>query len=211
MPAAVQFAAVFGMQPSLPPQTLGVPPPPQTWGEVQLPHVMRPPQPSASGPHEFAGKSVHVFGVHVLPPWPHFAGVPPPPQVSGALHVPHWISFPHPSPAGPHSIPWAAQLREHAPNTCGPVPPSSTGGMSDPDEPELPPSAAPSPKTLSSVEPQATMIAARKSPLAQACMRIDRSFTLSTLSRSSEPDPTRPGGRIFDYPHGKSIDQEAWG
>jgi hypothetical protein len=48
--------------------------------------------------------------------------------------------------------------------------------MSDPDEPELPPSAAPSPKTLSSLEPQATMIAPRKSPLAQACMRIDCSL-----------------------------------
>ena len=32
---------------------------------------------------------------------PHTPGVPPPPQVSGATHAPHWIRLPHPSPAGP--------------------------------------------------------------------------------------------------------------
>ena len=26
---------------------------------------------------------------------------PPPPQVSGALHVPHWMMFPQPSLIGP--------------------------------------------------------------------------------------------------------------
>jgi hypothetical protein len=84
-----QSATVLGLQPLLPPQMLAVPPPPQNSGALQVPHVMRPPQPSASGPQEFAGKSLHVFGVHVFLPLPHVLDVPPPPHVSGALHVPH--------------------------------------------------------------------------------------------------------------------------
>jgi hypothetical protein len=40
----------FGTQAELPPQTLGVPPPPQLWGGVQAPHWRMPPQPSLTGP-----------------------------------------------------------------------------------------------------------------------------------------------------------------
>jgi hypothetical protein len=47
---AAQAAAVRGVQPLLSPHTLGEPPPPQNCGAVQVPQVMRPPQPSASGP-----------------------------------------------------------------------------------------------------------------------------------------------------------------
>jgi hypothetical protein len=37
--------------------------------------------------------------------WPHWPDVPPPPHVSGDVQVPHWISLPQPSPAGPQEIP----------------------------------------------------------------------------------------------------------
>ena len=36
---------------------------------------------------------------------PHLPGVPPPPQVCGAVQLPHCRTPPHPSPAGPHSRP----------------------------------------------------------------------------------------------------------
>jgi hypothetical protein len=43
-------------------------------------------------------------------PMPHCPG-PAPPQVCPAAQVPHEpITLPQPSPAGPHSIPWAAQV-----------------------------------------------------------------------------------------------------
>ncbi len=38
------------MQPLCPPQTLGVPPPPQVSGSVQVPHCRTSPQPSPIGP-----------------------------------------------------------------------------------------------------------------------------------------------------------------
>ena len=45
--------------------------------------------------------SLQVFGVQELPSsMPQRLG-PPPPQVSGALHVPHWMMFPQPSLIGP--------------------------------------------------------------------------------------------------------------
>src|SRR5690349_4278874 len=61
---ALQSATVRGVQPVLPPQMLGFPPPPHVCGAVHEPHVTRPPHPSASGPHDPEGKSSHVFGVH---------------------------------------------------------------------------------------------------------------------------------------------------
>ena len=45
----------------------------------ERPQLIVPPQPSPTGP-QFATRSVHVFGVHVLPT-PHTLAVPPPPQV----------------------------------------------------------------------------------------------------------------------------------
>lgn len=98
-----------GVQSSVRPQTLGVPPPPQVSGAVQLPHWRRPPQPSAMGPHE-PSTSSQVFGTQSLPP-PHRLGSPPPPQVVGMGQPPHSMSLPQPSGAGPHSTPCSAQLR----------------------------------------------------------------------------------------------------
>jgi hypothetical protein len=99
-------AAVFvaGVHPSPPPHRLGTPAPPQSAGNVQvgvddeaqiapLQHWIAPPQPSAIGPHEFAGHV--VSGVHVPPPSgpvttppPQLSSVPPPPQIAGSVHVP---------------------------------------------------------------------------------------------------------------------------
>jgi hypothetical protein len=45
-PSPAQLAAVSGTQPFAPPQTLGVPPPPQLSGAVQVPQSSVPPQPS---------------------------------------------------------------------------------------------------------------------------------------------------------------------
>jgi hypothetical protein len=69
-----------------PPHTLGVPAPPQTAGDVQVPHWTTPPQPFAIGPHAFAGHV--VIGVHPLMPPPQTFGVPPPPQICPAAHPP---------------------------------------------------------------------------------------------------------------------------
>src|SRR5436190_449555 len=87
--------------PPPPPQALGTLPPPHVAGAVQLPQlVVRPPQPSGCGPH-VPGKSVHVFFVHAGAPPPHTLGVPPAPQLAGAVHVPQLaVSPPQPSETG---------------------------------------------------------------------------------------------------------------
>jgi hypothetical protein len=97
------------------PHTLGVPPPPQVAGGVQEPQDRRPPQPSAAGPQSMPS-CLHVFGMHIiamstpLPLDPHWLGTPPPPQVSGAWHVPQSIMLPQPSPAGPQLKPSCAHV-----------------------------------------------------------------------------------------------------
>jgi|SRR5580704_9278235 hypothetical protein len=48
--------------------------------------------------------------VHVWPGLPQTLGVPPPPQVEGALQVPHSSSPPQPSEAVPQKIPSSAQV-----------------------------------------------------------------------------------------------------
>jgi hypothetical protein len=91
------LAQVVGTQAEAP-QTPGVPPPPQVWGEVQVPQLSWLPQPSPAGPQErFC--CAQVRGVQLLPP--QTPGVPPPPQVWGEVQVPQSISPPQPSPAGP--------------------------------------------------------------------------------------------------------------
>jgi hypothetical protein len=47
-----------------PPQTLATPPPPQVWGEVQVPQVSVPPQPSVIVP-QFFPCARHVVGLQV--------------------------------------------------------------------------------------------------------------------------------------------------
>ena len=108
------------------PQTLGVPPPPQVWGTVQVPQSRVPPQPSGTSP-QLSPAGHLVIGVvqpHLLavppppqvwgavqvpqpgaPQQPHALGVPPPPQVWGALQVPQLITLPQLSSAVPQSWP----------------------------------------------------------------------------------------------------------
>jgi hypothetical protein len=84
---------VRGMQPAEPPHTLGVPPPPsalpppQVWGSEQVPQSITPPQPSPCWP-QLTARVAHVAGTHAAVP-PQTLGVPPPPQVVGAVQLPH--------------------------------------------------------------------------------------------------------------------------
>lgn len=90
------------------PHWLGTPPPPQIVPPVHwdVPQSRMPPQPSATLPHSF---DAHVvFGTHVPPsapdtlPPPQTLG-PPPPQISGGVHVPQLAVTPlQPSGCGPH-------------------------------------------------------------------------------------------------------------
>ncbi len=66
-----------------------------------MPHEISAPHPSANGPH-VPGTVGQASGVHVR--CPHMLGVPPPPHVSGGVHVPHdAIDPPQPSAIGPHA------------------------------------------------------------------------------------------------------------
>src|SRR5258708_5484519 len=82
---------------SQPPHTLGVPPPPRVSGGVQGPQFTVPPQPSPMKP-QFAPTAAHVVGTHGLPSTenesPHTLAMPPPPQICGAVHVPHDAMIP---------------------------------------------------------------------------------------------------------------------
>ena len=53
-------AQVRGTQAELPPHWLGAPPPPQVWGDAQVPHIRIPPQPSEILPQAF-GEAAQVF------------------------------------------------------------------------------------------------------------------------------------------------------
>lgn len=118
------------------PHTLTEPPPPHVCGEVQLPQLIVPPQPSGT-PSQFlpAHATAVVLGVH-----PHTFGVVPPPHVCGAVQLlahatvcpqllstlpqraPFWhvcaeVSGRHPhtpmTPPPPHVWPVPEQLLEH--------------------------------------------------------------------------------------------------
>ena len=96
------------------PHTFGSPAPPQdspAGHAAPVPHVTVPPQPSAITP-QFIGMPVDVTqtvlakaGTHAAVP-PHAFGVPPPPQVCGAVHVTHGVAMrpPQPSDCGPHKL-----------------------------------------------------------------------------------------------------------
>jgi hypothetical protein len=74
------------------------------------------PHPSPAGPQAMFC-AAQDRGVHAPPSGsPHCPFTPPPPHVSGEAQVPHWIRFPHPSPAGPHANPCSAHVfGVHAP------------------------------------------------------------------------------------------------
>ena len=110
-------AQVVGVQ--LPPQTFGVPPPPQM---LPFTHFARPqsttlPQPSGTLPHSRAPQFAASFGTHALPasstsvPPPHTPATLPPPQTWGATQAAPQFSGtpafrmtpPQPSDCGPQT------------------------------------------------------------------------------------------------------------
>jgi hypothetical protein len=105
--------AATGVQPHTP----ALPPPPQVCGAVHVPQLTGvPPHPSGALP-QFC-PAAHAF-VAVSGVQPHtFAtlGVPPP-QVCGAVHVPHTIDPLHPSDTEPQFIPVHAADRGVHPHT----------------------------------------------------------------------------------------------
>jgi hypothetical protein len=66
-----------------------------------------PPQPSATGP-QLAPAWAQVLGVQGMPP--HTLGLPPPPQVWGAVQSPQLMMPPQPSPMGPQLALTSAQV-----------------------------------------------------------------------------------------------------
>jgi len=93
-----------------PPQTPGMPPPPQVSGAVQVPQLRVPPQPLPLEP-QLMPSSWHVCGVQLPPSMkPHCPGVPPPPHVWGGVQGPQLMAPPQPSPAGPQPMFCCAQV-----------------------------------------------------------------------------------------------------
>jgi hypothetical protein len=86
---------------------LAVPPPPQVAGEVHVPQLSVPPQPSLMDP-QLSPCAAHVVGVHVPPP--HTLAVPPPPQVAGEVQVPQLSVPPQPSATDPQFLPSAEHV-----------------------------------------------------------------------------------------------------
>lgn len=97
---AFASAHVRGVQFGLP-QTPDVPPPPHVSSGGHVPQLgIKPPQPSAAGPHlMLAGQAC---GVHEVVP--HMLG-PAPPHVMPVGHGPQSIVAPQPSGIGPHDPP----------------------------------------------------------------------------------------------------------
>ena len=85
---------------------------PHCWPDAQLPQVRSAPHPSPASPHPMPSWT-HVFGTHPEPTRgeTHLDGAPGPPQRSPDPHVPQLaMTPPHPSPAGPHSMPCEAHV-----------------------------------------------------------------------------------------------------
>ena len=70
---------------------------------------------------------------------PQTLGVPPPPQVCGAVQVPHWTMPPQPSPMGPQLALAEAQVRR--PHAGGGLPSGRDALMSAPAAPSSCPTA----------------------------------------------------------------------
>ena len=78
-------------------------PSPQTWHVPQeLPH-------SRTVPHSVVTEP-HLPSQVICEVQPQTPGVPPPPHVWGAVHSPQPRRLPQSSAAGPHEIPWDAQV-----------------------------------------------------------------------------------------------------
>ena len=76
-----------------------------------------------------------VRGTHVA--WPHTLGRPPPPQASGAVHVPQEMVPPHPSATNPQLSPSQTAVEPSGwhvpvPHVLGPPPPHTCGAGQPP-------------------------------------------------------------------------------
>jgi hypothetical protein len=77
-----------------------------------VPQFNSPPQPSAAGP-QLIPSCAQVCGTHAPPGGtavPQTLGVPAPPHVWGAVHVPQLRTPPQPLPTGPQFLPCPAQV-----------------------------------------------------------------------------------------------------
>jgi hypothetical protein len=73
------------------------------------------------------------LAAHVVGTQPHLFGVPPPPHVFGAAHVPQSRLPPQPSETTPHSAPSCAQVFIVQPQTfASPAPPHDCGDAHEP-------------------------------------------------------------------------------
>lgn len=131
-------AHVVGVHPE--PQTFPTPPPPQVWGDMQVPHDSVPPHPLEGEP-QFFPKAAQVVGVQGVP---QMLASPRPPQVCGAVQLPHESVPPQPSGIESQFFPCAAQeVGVHAQ-----PPPSASQGEQPPARHETKPSAAQSSSRL---------------------------------------------------------------
>ena len=111
------------LQPVVPvPHWFGVPAPPQVCGEVQVPQLIAPPQPSPTSP-QFALAAWQLRGVQLVP-GPHWFG-PAAPQVCPLGHGPQLSRPPQRSAMFPHCAIAALQLvgMHESPQRLGPLPP----------------------------------------------------------------------------------------
>ena len=93
-----------------------------SWAPCTFHTAGRSRRPIGIGPHP-AFAPVHVWGTQAAVP-PHTLGLPPPPQVLGAVQLPHCRTLPHPSPTGPQSAPRSEQVRAMQPPSESRCPPS---------------------------------------------------------------------------------------
>jgi hypothetical protein len=120
-------AQVVGVQ-ALPPQTLGVPPPPQDCPPVQVPHWRTELQPSLIVP-QFFRWAAQVVGEQL--PAPQTLAVPPPPQLWPELHEPQLTLPPQPSGMVPQFWP-----EPHAERGVQVPPPSGVSTLAGSTVPE---------------------------------------------------------------------------
>jgi hypothetical protein len=90
--------------------------------------------------------------VHWLAP-PHWLGTPPPPQVVGDVHCPHWTTSPQPLAIGPHAF--AGHVVTVGVQPVSPPPPPQTFGC--PPPPQTSGAVQPTPQPMVPPQPSAML------------------------------------------------------
>jgi hypothetical protein len=126
-------------------------------------------------------------------PPPHWLGTPPPPQICGAVHAPHWSKPPQPSPCGPHVAPSAAHVvGMHAaapPHWLNvPPPPHVWGGVHEPHW-MIPPHPSPD----------------APHPIPSCAHVLGTQPVATPLSRANATSPSEPASNAPDDPSGASF------